>query len=166
MATAAAAAFQRVPPKARGMTGSSPVLASELSSNPDYPNQQPISPPAHPWAGMYGGLPPIIIQNGHLDSPTKRALGMSAPRAGNQIYSDIDEGMDLADWLPELDTKFGKGNTPYSDCLDSLTEHGIESIRDITRCQIAELTRYAGCKEGFAMRLREKADFALGIVRK
>jgi hypothetical protein len=138
----------------------------ESSSDPDHPNQQSNPFSAPPWAGLYGGLPPIIIQNGNLDSPTKRAFSTHVPRTLNQNLSVMDEGMDLSEWLPELDTKFGKGKTPYSDCLEGLAEYGIESVRDITRCQIADIVRYTGCKEGFAMHLREKADFAVGVMRK
>ena len=164
----APAPFMNVPPKPRGMTG--PVSAS--SSQPPVPlpslhdqyGTHQTQLPMPPWGGYYGTMPPIIIQSGALDSPTKRTLGeYQYNQTGSTKGFDYEEGLLLEEWLEALDQKVGRGSTPYGNLWPALEENGFEYVCDIVLCSIPELVAAAGCTEVIAWCLRSWACVTLGI---
>lgn len=161
--------FVNVPPKPRGMTGpistsSSQPLTPSPSPYDEYTPHQPPPLAMPPWGGYYGAMPPIIIQSGTLDSPTKRALGVQqSGQTGPTRGYDYEDGPLLEEWLEELDRKVGRGQTPYGDLWPGLQANGFEYVRDIVLCSIPELSEAAGCTEVIARRIRSRACVALGI---
>jgi hypothetical protein len=156
-AKGAGVAFEKVPPKPRGLTGSTATAACNDEPSPSHSTSSgfhyPVVP-AQPWGGApYGG--PIILNGNVLDSPMKRALGLVSPGAPSRPH-DLGDTL-LDSWLEGLDEKTGNGKTTYGDLWPLLEGQGYEIVRDLVIAPIERLTRDIGGNEVLGRRLQDKA---------
>jgi hypothetical protein len=114
-AKGAGVVFEKVPPKPRGLTGSTATVTCNDEPSPSHPESSGIHYPVIP-AQSWGGAPcggPIVLNSNMLDSPMKRALGLISPSAPSRLQ---DVGDTLLDgWLEGLDEKTANGKTTYGD---------------------------------------------------
>lgn len=139
--------MQKFMPKPRGMNGSTQIQVPGTIM-PHY--QQSFYTP-----NPYGPYAPIVIHPGALDSPTKRALGIS----GHGLATPKPDLGDtpLEEWLNELDAKAGTNDGTYVSLWPALSREQYAVVLDVHAAPEATLAHDAKCSPVLARRLKAKA---------